>query len=122
MNGMIDRMTHPSQDVDLLSRIDCRWKDYLLKKIPVHIIGTGEGEEEPFRFQQAKGLEINIFIPLATLGRAPFFLTKGGGPDPMCCHLNDYYLKSSIEARNSEITLSGSTSLFPGTRPTQDPF
>jgi hypothetical protein len=45
---MIDRMTHPSQKLDSLTRIQGACKDNLLEKNPVHMVGTRKGEQEPF--------------------------------------------------------------------------
>ena len=76
INGMVNRMRHPTDELDLPARIDGSRKDNFLEEVPIHMVGAGKGEEESFRSQQAEGLKIEILISPRGPGKSALLFGK----------------------------------------------
>ena len=77
INGMVNRMSHASDQLDLPLCIDGSGENNLLEEIPVHMVGAGKGEEEALRPQQAEGLQVEVLISPGGPGKGALLFGKG---------------------------------------------
>ena len=76
VDGMIDRVPSSGQELNPSARIYGRGEDDLLKEIPVHVVGAGEGEEKALPFQETERLKIEIFISSRSAREVSFLFRK----------------------------------------------
>jgi len=76
VDGMIDWVSSSGQELNPSARIYGRGEDDLLKEIPVHVVGAGEGEEKALPFQETERLKIEIFISSRSAREMTFLFCK----------------------------------------------
>ncbi len=62
VDGMIDWVSSSGQELNPSARIYGRGENDLLKEIPIHVVGAGEGEEKSLPFQETERLKIKVLI------------------------------------------------------------
>jgi hypothetical protein len=62
MDRMVDGLSPAAKELNLLTRIHGGRKDHFLEKVPAHVVGAGEGEQEASLPEETKSLKIEVLV------------------------------------------------------------